>query len=292
MIKSMTGFGRSELMVDSRKYTVEIKSVNHKYLDVTVKLPRKLTSLEIPIRNELKRYASRGKVDIFISMEDYSEATVSVKYNRRIAEEYLEYFRQMSQEFSLKDDTGVSLLSRCPEVFSLEETPVDEEELWQDLKRAFTMAAEQFAVSRSVEGEHLRDDLLMKLDEMEGLVDFIEERSPQIIQEYQQRLREKVEAALADASVDENRLLTEVAIFADRSCVDEELVRLRSHIHTARESLMQGGNVGRSLDFIAQEMNREANTTLSKSSDLEITNHAILLKTGIEKIREQIQNLE
>ncbi|MCD8068205.1 MAG: YicC family protein [Lachnospiraceae bacterium] len=292
MIRSMTGFGRSELMAGSRKYTVEIKSVNHKYLDVTVKLPRKLTFLEIPIRNELKEYASRGKVDIFISMEDYAESTVSVKYNRQVAEEYVKYFHQMSQDFSLENDAGVSLLSRCPEVFSLEEAPVDEEELWQDLKRAFTAAAEQFAASRSLEGEHLKEDLLLKLDEMEKLVDFIEERSPKIIQEYQDRLREKVEAALADASVDENRLLTEVAIFADRSCVDEELVRLRSHIHTARESLQKGGNVGRSLDFIAQEMNREANTTLSKSSDLEITNHAILLKTGIEKIREQIQNLE
>lgn len=288
----MTGFGRFEMSTGSRKYTVEIKSVNHKYLDVTVKLPRKLTFLEIPIRNELKKYASRGKVDIFISMEDYSEATVCVKYNRQVAEEYLRYLEQMSQEFDLENDVKISHLSRYPEVFSLEEVPVDEQEAWQDLLQAFTGAAQQFAASRTVEGEHLKADLLDKLDKMEEHVDFIEERSPQIIEEYREKLRRKVEDALQDANMDENRLLTEVAIFADRTCVDEELVRLRSHIHTARESLESGTNVGRSLDFIAQEMNREANTTLSKSSDLEITNRAILLKTEIEKVREQIQNIE
>ncbi|MCD7863985.1 MAG: YicC family protein [Lachnospiraceae bacterium] len=292
MIRSMTGFGRFEMSTGSRKYTVEIKSVNHKYLDVTVKLPRKLTFLEIPIRNELKKYASRGKVDIFISMEDYSEATVCVKYNRQVAEEYLRYLEQMSQEFDLENDVKISHLSRYPEVFSLEEVPVDEQEAWQDLLQAFTGAAQQFAASRTVEGEHLKADLLDKLDKMEEHVDFIEERSPQIIEEYREKLRRKVEDALQDANMDENRLLTEVAIFADRTCVDEELVRLRSHIHTARESLESGTNVGRSLDFIAQEMNREANTTLSKSSDLEITNRAILLKTEIEKVREQIQNIE
>ncbi len=292
MIRSMTGFGRYEMSAGSRKYTVEIKSVNHKYLDVTVKLPRKLTFLEIPIRNELKKYASRGKVDIFISVEDYSETSVSVKYNRQVAEEYVKYLKQMSQDFDLANDWEVSHLSRFPEVFTLEEIPVDEDAVWQDLLKAFTGAAEQFAASRAVEGEHLKEDLLGKLDKMEEHVDFIEERSPQIIEEYRMKLRQKVEDALQDVHVDENRLLTEVAIFADRTCVDEELVRLRSHIHTAREALASGTNVGRNLDFIAQEMNREANTTLSKSGDLEITNRAILLKTEIEKVREQIQNIE
>lgn len=288
----MTGFGRSELMAGNRRYTVEIKSVNHKYLDVSVKLPRKLTFLEIPIRNELKKYASRGKVDIFVSMEDYSESTVSVRYNRQIAEEYAGYLKQISRDFDLVNDWGVSHLSRLPEVFSLEEVPVDEEAIWLDLQKAFSEAAQQFAASRNVEGEHLKADLMGKLDTMEEHVRFIEERSPQIIAEYQEKLRRKVEDALQDVNVDENRLLTEVAIFADRTCVDEELVRLKSHIHTAREALETGTNVGRSLDFIAQEMNREANTTLSKSGDLEITNRAILLKTEIEKVREQIQNIE
>ncbi|MCD8381212.1 MAG: YicC family protein [Lachnospiraceae bacterium] len=292
MIRSMTGFGRCEVLAGSRKYTVEIKSVNHKYLDVSVKLPRKLTFLEIPIRNELKKYASRGKVDIFISMEDYSEATVCVKYNRLVAEEYVKYLEQMSQDFNIENDVKISHLSRYPEIFSLEEVPVDEEAVWQDLLKAFTSAAQQFADSRRVEGEHLRADLMGKLDTMEEHVSFIEERSPQIIAEYQEKLRKKVEDALQDVNVDENRILTEVTIFADRTCVDEELVRLRSHIHTAREALESGTNVGRSLDFIAQEMNREANTTLSKSGDLEITNRAILLKTEIEKVREQIQNIE
>ena len=292
MIKSMTGFGRCEIAENNRKFTVEMKSVNHRYLDVNIKMPKKLNYFESAIRAELKNYISRGKVDLFITYEDYTENNASIRYNRELAAEYMKYLRQMQEDFGLDDDIRVSTLSRYPEVFSMEEQNIDEEELWKELQKAIQGAAEGFVQTRIVEGEHLKEDLIDKLDGMLKLVDFISERSPQIVQEYRQKLEEKVRDLLGDAQVDENRLLTEVTIFADKVCVDEELVRLRSHIETTKKTLQEGGSIGRKLDFIAQEMNREANTTLSKSNDLEISNCAIELKTEIEKVREQIQNIE
>ncbi len=292
MIKSMTGFGRCEIQETGRKITVEMKSVNHRYLDVNIKMPKKLNFFEAAIRNELKNYIQRGKVDLFITYEDYTESNVCVKYNKELAAEYLEYLKQMADDFSLDNDVRVSALSRYPEVLSMEEQTIDEEQLWQLLERALKGAAQGFVETRIREGEHLKDDLIAKLDDMLTHVDFISERSPQIITEYRQKLTEKVRDLLEDTKIDENRLLTEVTIFADRVCVDEELVRLRSHIEATRQTLIQGGSIGRKLDFIAQEMNREANTILSKSSDLEVSNRGIELKTEIEKVREQIQNIE
>lgn len=292
MIKSMTGFGRCEITENNRKFTVEMKSVNHRYLDISIKMPKKLNFFESAIRTELKNYISRGKVDLFISYEDYTENNASIRYNRELAAEYMKYLRQMQEDFGLDDDIRVSTLSRYPDVFTMEEQDVDEEELWKELQKAIKGAAEGFVQTRIVEGEHLRDDLIEKLDGMLKLVDFIAERSPQIVQEYRQKLADKVKDLLGDAQVDESRLLTEVTVFADKVCVDEELVRLRSHIETTKATLLEGGSIGRKLDFIAQEMNREANTTLSKSNDLEISNCAIELKTEIEKVREQIQNIE
>ena len=292
MIKSMTGFGRCEVAENNRKFTVEIKSVNHRYLDVNIKMPKKLNFFESAIRAELKNYISRGKVDLFISYEDYTENHANIRYNRELAAEYRKYLRQMQEEFGLEDDIRVSTLSRYPEVFTMEEQNVDEGELWKELRKAIQGAAESFVQTRVAEGERLREDLLQKLDDMLGLVDFIAERSPRIVQEYRQKLEERVKDLLGDAQVDESRLLTEVTIFADKVCVDEELVRLRSHIETTKATLQEGGSIGRKLDFIAQEMNREANTTLSKSNDLEVSNCAIELKTEIEKVREQIQNIE
>ena len=291
MVKSMTGFGRFETADGNRKCTVEIKSVNHRYLDLNIKMPKKLNFFEAAIRNVLKEYIQRGKVDVFITYEDLTEQNVSIKYNKELAAEYLKYLRQMSEEFGLDDDIRVSTLSRYPEVFSMEDVDVDEEELWNMLEKTIRKAAEGFVESRIKEGENLRSDMVSKLEGMLKLVDYIAERSPAIVQEYKKRLAEKVKELL-DSNVDENRILTEVTIFADKSCVDEELVRLRSHIETTKETLVAGGSVGRKLDFIAQEMNREANTTLSKANDLEISNAAIELKTEIEKIREQIQNIE
>ena len=292
MIKSMTGFGRCEVAGNNRKFTVEIKAVNHRYLDVNIKLPKTLGFFESAVRGELKNYIARGKVDVYVSCEDLSENASAVRYNRETAREYLTYLRGMAEEFGLEDDIRVSVLARFPEVFTMEESGVDEEELWKELQKAVKGAAEMFVQSRVTEGGHLRDDLLEKLEGMLGLVDFIEERSPRVVAEYRGRLEEKVKELLGDNTVDEGRLLTEVTIFADKACVDEELVRLRSHIETTRKELQEGGSVGRKLDFIAQEMNREANTTLSKSNDLEISNCAIELKTEIEKVREQIQNIE
>ena len=292
MIKSMTGFGRCEIEEGNRKVTVEMKSVNHRYLDVNIKMPKKLSFFESSIRNELKNYVQRGKIDIFISYEDFSENTVSIKYNKELAAEYLKYLRDMSEEFDLDDDIRVSTLSRYPEVFSMEEQMVDEEEIWKVLAKAIDGAAESFVETRIKEGQNLADDLIAKLDGMLEHVAFIEERSPQLVDEYRKKLEERVKELLGDASVDESRLLTEVTIFADKVCVDEEIVRLKSHIETTKQALIAGGSIGRKLDFIAQEMNREANTILSKANDLEISNRGIELKTEIEKVREQIQNIE
>lgn len=292
MIKSMTGFGRCEAAENNRKFTVEIKAVNHRYLDVNIKMPKTLNHFESAIRSELKKYISRGKVDVFISYEDFSEHTSTVHYNKEVAEEYLLYLRRMAEDFGLEDDVRVSTLSRYPEVLTMEEAGADEEELWKELQKAVDGAAKMFVESRVTEGEHLKEDLLEKLDGMLKLVDFIAERSPQLAAEYRRKLEEKVKELLGDSTVDESRLLTEVTIFADKICVDEEIVRLRSHIETTRSALLEGGSIGRKLDFIAQEMNREANTTLSKANDLEISNCAIELKTEIEKVREQIQNIE
>ena len=292
MIKSMTGFGRCEIAEADRKITVEMKSVNHRYLDVTIKMPKKLNFFEAAIRTELKNYMQRGKVDLFITYEDFTESNVCVKYNKELAAEYMQYFDRMAEDFSLDNDIRVSTLARFPEILTMEEQTVDEEQLWKLLDKALKGAAENFVETRIREGENLRNDLIAKLEGMLAHVDFITERSPEIIEEYKEKLAKKVEELLSDKQVDESRLLMEVTIFADKVCVDEELVRLRSHITATRDALLAGGSIGRKLDFIAQEMNREANTILSKSSDLEISNRAIELKTEIEKVREQIQNIE
>ncbi|MBO4292432.1 MAG: YicC family protein [Lachnospiraceae bacterium] len=292
MIKSMTGFGRCEVTENDRKFTVEIKAVNHRYLDMNIKMPKKLNFFESAIRTELKNYISRGKVDVFITYEDLSENVSSVKYNRELAAEYLKYLRQMQEDFGLEDDIRVSTLSKYPDVFTMEDSEGDEEEIWKELKKALNGAAQMFVESRITEGENLKNDLVDKLDGMLKIVDFIAERGPGIIAEYRQKLQDKVKEMLGDNTVDEARLVTEVTIFADKVCVDEEMVRLRSHIETTKAALIEGGSIGRKLDFIAQEMNREANTILSKANDLEVSNCGIELKTEIEKVREQIQNIE
>ena len=292
MIKSMTGFGRCETEEGSRKFTVEIKSVNHRYLDMNIKMPKKLNFFESSIRSELRSFMQRGKIDIFIAYEDYSENNINVKYNRDIAAEYFAYLKEMAAEFNLENDIRVSALSRYPEVFSMEEQTIDEEEIWKVLVKALRGAAQDFVASRITEGRNLAEDLIEKLNLMLDHVSFIEERSPLIIEEYSTRLQEKVQELLSDAAIDEARILTEVTIFADKVCVDEETVRLRSHIVNMEDTLSKDEPVGRKLDFIAQEMNREANTILSKANDAELSSLAIDLKTGIEKIREQIQNIE
>ena len=293
MIKSMTGFGRCEVQDESRKFTVEMKSVNHRYLDANIRMPKKLNFFETAIRSLLKQSVQRGKVDIFITYEDLSEQQVSLKYNEVLAAEYLSYFEKMQEKFSLENDIRVSTLSRYPEVLTMEEQAVDEEELWKGLKKALDGAICQFVETRTSEGEHLREDLIEKLDTMLKLVGCIEERSPQIIAEYRDKLETKVKELLADTQIEDSRIAAEVVIFADKICTDEEVVRLKSHIVHMKETLVSDDSgIGRKLDFIAQEMNREANTILSKANDLEISNIGIELKTEIEKVREQIQNIE
>ena len=292
MIKSMTGFGRSESITKERKIVIEMKSVNHRYCDLNIKMPKKFNFFEAAIRNHLKQYIGRGKVDIFITYEDYTESNVCVKYNTELAAEYVKYLNQISEDFNLKNDLSPVALSRFPEVFTLEEQSIDEDEMWKELVACLDEAAIQFVESRTKEGETLKQDMIQKLDGMLGMVDYIESVSPSLVEVYRQRLEDKVKELLDGVAMDESRIATEVTIYADKICVDEETVRLRSHIENTKAILLEGGNVGRKLDFIAQEMNREANTILSKADSLDVSNKAIDLKTEIEKVREQIQNIE
>jgi len=292
MLKSMTGFGRCEIAQVDRKITIEMKAVNHRYCDISIKMPKKLSFFEAGIRNVLKQFIGRGKIDIYITYEDYTENNVCVKYNADLAREYYSSLEKISKEFGIENDIRVSSLSRYPEVLTLEEQTIDEKELWLLVEEAVKTAATQFVEARISEGENLKLDIVAKLDNMLRLVDFIETRSPEIVSEYRNKLFAKVAELLGDTKVEESILVTEITVFADKICVDEETVRLRSHILNMKDSLNDSDNVGRKLDFIAQEMNREANTILSKANDLEVTNKAIDLKTEIEKVREQIQNIE
>ena len=292
MISSMTGFGRSEHQDDSFKFTVEIKSVNHKYFDLGIKMPRRFNLFESNIRSLLKNYASRGKIDVFINYEDLSEGRKSLRYNSALAAEYYRYYRQIAEELNTPDDIRTTVIARCPEVLELEELEMDEEVVWNHLQPVLAEAFSAFKESRVKEGEALKDNILEKLEDMQRIANFIEDFLPQIITEYREKLESRVREFLDNGTIDDSRIAAEVTIFADKTAVDEELVRLKTHIINMRDILKKGGEVGRNLDFIAQEMNRESNTILSKSSNIEITNCGIELKTCIEKIREQVQNIE
>lgn len=293
MIRSMTGFGHGEVSNDkNQKVTVEMKSVNHRYCDISLKLPKKLAMFEANIRNIMKEYASRGKIDIYVSYEDLSETAVSLHYNRAMAEEYMQVFKKMQEDFNIETKITAEALAKYPEVVTIEEVQQDEEVWWELLEAALRQAAEKFVETRTIEGANLKRDLLGKLDQMAADVAFIEERSPQIIAEYRSKLEEKVKEFLEDSTIEENRIAAEVTLYADKIAVDEEIVRLQSHISSMTDVLESDESIGRKLDFMAQEMNREANTILSKSSDVDLADHAIELKTNVEKVREQIQNIE
>ena len=234
MVKSMTGFGRCEVSDAARKITVELKSVNHRFLDINIKMPKKLSFFEASMRALIKEYTERGKLDVFVTYDDYTDQNYSLKYNKNIAAAYYSYIKDMAEEFGLENDLTVSRLSRYPEVFSLEEQGVDDDELWKEIEKAFRGALKEFSEARLREGENLKNDLIGKLQEMSSHVGYIEERAPEIIEEYKNRLFDRVKELMADASVEENRILAEVTIFADKICVDEELVRLKSHIHTMK----------------------------------------------------------
>lgn len=294
MIRSMTGYGRGELVNERCRILVEIKSVNNRYLDLGIKMPRQLNALESKIRKLLKEYIQRGKVDLFISYENLGDTNKAVRYNKAVADEYLKNLRQMAQDFSIADDITVSELSHYPDVLTLAEEPEDPDSLWEDLEAVLREAAENFLAERTREGEFLVRDLVSKLDDMLGWVGYIEERSPKMVEAHRKRLYDKVKELLDDTQIDDSRIVQEVTMYADKVCVDEELVRLKSHIQATRGVLTgdSAEGVGRKLDFIAQEMNREANTILSKTDDKEASDRAIALKTAVEKIREQVQNIE
>jgi uncharacterized protein (TIGR00255 family) len=292
MIKSMTGFGRSETVTEAYKLTVEMKAVNHRYCDIGLKLPKKFNAYENRIRSIVKEYASRGKIDIYISYEDYGGQKAKVNYQESVAKGYMEAIESAADTFGMEKGITALSLIRLPEVISLEEADTDEAVLYPILEENLRLAAGSFAQARCKEGEHLKNDLLEKLTHIEKMVEEVERRSPEMLAEYRQKITNKVEELLGEKNIDEHILATELAVFADKVCVDEETVRLRAHIQNMRDTLTLAEAVGRKLDFIAQEMNREANTILSKANDRELSNVAIDLKTEIEKVREQIQNIE
>ena len=277
MIKSMTGFGRCEVSEGDRKFTVEMKGVNHRYLDANIRMPKKLNFFDSAIRTVLKQYVTRGKVDIFITYEDLTENQVALKYNESLAKEYLDAFKKMEETFGLENDIRVSTVSRCPEVLTMEEQSADEDELWKGLKKALEGALKQFVETRGIEGENLKNDIIAKLDGMSEKVACIEVRSPEIVAEYRAKLEEKVKELLADTQMDEGRIAAEVVIFADKICTDEEVVRLKSHIAHMKETFATEENgIGRKLDFIAQEMKDRKSTRLNSSHIEDLSLHDAL----------------
>lgn len=292
MIKSMTGFGRYETVTDEYRIAVEIKSVNHRYCDLNIKLPKKFNEIENTLRMMMKEIAERGKVDVYVSYEDYAGKGTHVHYHPQIAKEYVKVAAQVAEEFELHNSLSAERLLGFADVISLEEESNDLESVFPIVTQTLQKAGEQFIASREWEGEQLYQDIKGKLAYLLTLVAQVEERSPQMLQEHRQKLLEKVQELLGDRKIDEGILATELIVYADKVCVDEETVRLRSHIDAMSETLDMQEAIGRKLDFIAQEMNREANTILSKANDKELSGIAINLKTEIEKIREQIQNIE
>lgn len=292
MLKSMTGFGRGESTSNDRSLTIEMKSVNHRYCDINIRMPRKLAFMENALKNRMKEVLTRGKIDVYINYDDHSDKASSVVYNEALAGLYLEHLRAMGETYELLNDINVSQLSRFPEVLKLEEQDDDEDLLVQLVNDALNKALAHMSSARETEGEMLCTDLIDKLTQMLELVAELKGIAPAVIEDYREKLHVRISEMLDQTIVDQDRLTMEVAVFADKSCIDEEIVRLESHIRHMRDLLSQSEPVGRKLDFIAQEMNREANTILSKANNINVSNQGIELKTLIEKVREQIQNIE
>ena len=292
MSKSMTGYGRGEAVLHGRSFVVEVRSVNNRYLDCTVKCPREFLFVEDDIKKRVQTATTRGKVDVFITVDSSKAEVVRVSVNERLAESYRNALQTLAQTYQLRDDISVSLLTRFPDVLQVEKAADDLEALGADLCSVVDLALTNYNGMRTREGERLTADILTKLDHLEEYVSQVEARSPQTVAEYRARLTAKMEEILADRQIDESRILTEAALFADKVAVDEETVRLRSHFAQAREMLSGDLPVGRKLDFLVQEINRETNTICSKGNDLEIARLGVEMKSEIEKIREQIQNLE
>ena len=292
MIRSMTGYGRSEQIVDGRAVTVEIKSVNHRYFEFSCRTTRGYSFLEEKLKSFLQGRITRGKVDAYISVEALESAQTQVLVNHSLAEGYVQALRELAERYGLRDDISVSTVSRYSDIFSVHKAPEDEEAVWSSVQQAAEEALKNFLAMREAEGERLRADVLSRAGTIMKLVDEIETRSPQTVAEYQERLRQKIQELLGDNTVDEQRLLTETTIFADKVAVAEETVRLRSHFRQMEEMMKTDAPIGRKLDFLVQEMNREANTIGSKAVDSKIAYLVVDIKAEIEKIREQIQNIE
>ncbi len=292
MINSMTGFGRAVRTLDGFDIQVELRSVNSRYLDLNIKLQRSYSFAEDRVRALLQKRFSRGKLDVYVSVDDKNDGNVDITLNEGLLKAYMDAFARMHRDFGLRNDLTGSSAARLPDVITVNRAETDPEQLTADICRVLDEAADSFAAMRAAEGKALADDVSGRLDAIEALVSKVEERSPQTVEEYRVRLEKKLAKVLEDRNIDEARIITEAAIFADRVDVSEETVRLRSHIAQARGLLEKGGPVGRKLDFIAQEMNREVNTTGSKCSDLELTQAVVEMKALLEKIREQIANIE
>ena len=292
MIKSMTGFGRGKSQADGMECLVEIKTVNHRYSDVYIKIPRQISFLEEKVREVVSKSISRGKADVFISFDDFSEDSKSILIDESLVKTYLNAVTHLRDKYDLQDDISVSLISKFPDVLKVEKVEQDEEKIWEVLSEALNSAMDSLIKMREIEGEGLKNSILEKTDFIENFIKEIGIRAPEVVKEYKCRLENRIKEILDQQVVDENRLATEVAIFADRCSIDEELVRLTSHIKQLRETLQTGQTVGRKLDFLIQEMNREINTIGSKANDLSITKYVVEVKSELEKIREQVQNIE
>ena len=292
MVKSMTGYGRAVETVNGREFTVEIRSVNNRYLDCTVKLPRSFSFTEEAVKAAVKAAVSRGKVDVYISVRSETEADVQVTLNKPVVEGYLAAMRQMVADYGVKDDISVSTLSRMSDVFVVDKPKADEDQLKADLLSVVDKALLAYDAMRVTEGLALENDLRSRANTILELVAQVEELNPKTVSDYRKRLEEKMREVLENKSIDESRILTEAAIFADKVAVDEETVRLRSHLEQMDAMLSGNGGIGRKLDFLLQEMNREANTTGSKCSDVKVARIVVDIKAELEKIREQTQNIE
>ena len=292
MIKSMTGYGRAVETVNGREFTVELRSVNNRYLDCTVKLPRSVSFAEEAVKQAVKQAVSRGKVDVFISIKSENTDDTRISLNGAVLEGYLNAMRQMVSDYGIRDDISVSTVSRLPEVFVVEKPEVDEEALKADLMGVVQKALEGYNAMRCTEGKALDADLRSRGETILGLVAQVEAGNGQTVIDYRTRLENKLREVLANTAIDESRILTEAAIFADKVAVDEETVRLRSHLQQMNTMLSGGGAVGRKLDFLLQEMNREANTIGSKCTDVRLARFVVDIKAELEKIREQTQNIE
>lgn len=292
VIKSMTGYGRHEAIESGKKITVEIKSVNHRYSDYSIKVPRYYSFLEEKVRTYAAGFISRGKVDIYISMESYDEADREITLNEELARTYLEALYSLRDKFGLSDDISVMSVARYPDIFNTERKEEDQEEIWKAVEKVLEPAMGMFVAMREREGQRILADLEARVEYMKTLAQRIDDRSPQTVAEYKDKLYTKIKELLEDRDVDEARVLTEVAIFADKVAVNEEMVRLASHFDEFYDIVGKNEPAGRKLDFLIQEINREVNTTGSKANDLEIAKLVVELKGEIEKLREQVQNIE